>query len=163
MRAGAIIPLCVVPLLLGACTTILTPTYGVREGQLPACPLHRDCVSSSDTDPAVYIAPLAYTSTPAKAWSDLLLAIKAAGQARIVSNHHNYLRIEYPINSPADQASEYYYQPEEDMDDVEFYLVPHQHVIEMRSIAQLGLFDVGANRARLEQIRSVFEKLQLSH
>ncbi|MGH8311877.1 MAG: DUF1499 domain-containing protein [Gammaproteobacteria bacterium] len=158
-----LIPLLTVALLLASCTTILTPTYGVREGQLAPCPSNRDCVSSSDTDPALYIAPLTYTSTRAQASADLLQAINAVGQARIVSNHRNYLRVEYPISNPAERASEYYYQPENAVDDVEFYLVPKRGIIEMRSIARLGLFDVGANRARLEQIRSAFEKLQQQH
>lgn len=163
MRAGAIITSCIVTLLLGACTTILTPMYGVRQGKLATCPPNRDCVSSSDTDPALYFAPLAYTSTRALATADLLTAINAVGQARIVSNHRNYLRIEYPISNSSESASRYYYQPEEAVDDVEFYLVPQRHVIEVRSIARLGLFDVGANRARLEQIRDAFEKLQRQH
>ena len=160
MRAGATISLLVSALLLGACATILTPTYGVREGNLAPCPRNRDCVSSSDTDPALYIAPLAYTSSRAKAAADLLNAIKSVGQMRIVSNHRSYLRVEYPINNPASHASEYYYQPEEAVDDVEFYMPPKRRIIEMRSIARLGLFDVGANRARLEQIRAAFNKLQ---
>lgn len=163
MRAGVIIPSLIVTLLLSACTTLLTPLYGVREGRLAPCPLNRDCVSSSDTTPSLYIAPLAYTSSRTQATQDLLKAIQAVGQARIVSNHRNYLRVEYPINTPAEHASEYYYQPEEAVDDVEFYLVPGSRLIEMRSIARLGLFDVGANRARLEQIRDAFENLQHQH
>lgn len=163
MRAGANIPLLTVALLLASCTAILTPMYGVREGQLAPCPSNRDCVSSSDTDPALHIAPLTYTSTRVQASADLLQAINAVGQARIVSNHRNYLRVEYPISNPAERAAQYYYQPANAVDDVEFYLVPERHVIEIRSIAQLGLFDVGANRARLEQIRAAFEKLQQQH
>ncbi|HKT33087.1 MAG TPA: DUF1499 domain-containing protein [Gammaproteobacteria bacterium] len=163
VRIGTHIPLLTVALLLASCTAILTPMYGVREGQLAPCPSNRDCMSSSDTDPARYIAPLIYTGTRARASSDLLQAINAVGQARIVSNHRNYLRVEYPISNPAERAAQYYYQPANAVDDVEFYLVPERHVIEIRSIAQLGLFDVGANRARLEQIRSAFEKLQQQH
>jgi uncharacterized protein (DUF1499 family) len=46
------------------------------------------------------------------------------------------------------------------VDEVEFYLSPATHDIQLRSIARLGLFDVGANRERLEKIRAVFDVLQ---
>lgn len=160
MRQTGMISVLMLTLAMSACTTILTPTYGVRQGKLAPCPSDRDCVSSSETNPDLHIAPLSYISTRDVAVNDLLLAINAVGQARIVSNHRNYLRIEFPIGNPADRATQYYYQPENAVDDVEFYLVPERHIIEMRSIARLGLFDVGANRARLEKIRSTFNKLQ---
>ncbi|MGH8403178.1 MAG: DUF1499 domain-containing protein [Gammaproteobacteria bacterium] len=150
-------------LALSACSTILTPTYGVRQGQLSPCPQNRDCVSTRDTDPSLYIAPLVYTSTRNQARNDLLIAITVVGQARIVSNHSNYIRVEYPIADRSDRSSEYYYQPENAVDDVEFYFVPSRHIIEMRSIARLGLFDIGANRARLEKIRMAFADLQRQH
>ncbi|MGH8284039.1 MAG: DUF1499 domain-containing protein [Gammaproteobacteria bacterium] len=150
-------------LVFSACSTILTPTYGVRQGQLSPCPQNRDCVSTRDTDPSLYIEPLVYTSTRDQARNDLLIAITVVGQAHIVSNHSNYIRVEYPIANRSERASEYYYQPENAVDDVEFYLVPTSHMIEMRSIARLGLFDIGANRARLEKIRAAFADLQRQH
>ncbi|MGB9428677.1 MAG: DUF1499 domain-containing protein [Gammaproteobacteria bacterium] len=162
MRHAGIV-LVFVMLALGACSTILTPTFGVREGQLAACPTNRDCLSTQDNNTGLYIAPLVYTGSHAQARSDLLTAVNAVGQGRIVSNHRNYIRIEYPIVGRSEHASEYYYQPENAVDDVEFYLDPERRIIEMRSIARLGLFDVGANRARLEQIRAAFNKLQQSH
>jgi uncharacterized protein (DUF1499 family) len=155
--------LVVVGLATNGCSTILTPTFGVRQGQLAPCPPQRDCVSSQETDPKLHIAPLVYSSTRDQARSDLLIAATVVGQGRIVSNHRNYIRIEYPITDKAETASEYYYQPENAVDDVEFYLEPNQHVIEMRSIARLGLFDIGANRARLEQVRAAFNELQQRH
>jgi uncharacterized protein (DUF1499 family) len=148
---------------LSACSTILTPTFGVRQGELASCPPQRDCISTQDDDPNLHIAPLVYTSTREQARSDLLIAATVVGHGRIVSNHRNYLRIEYPITDTAEHASEYYYQPENAVDDVEFYLDPNRRVIEMRSIARLGLFGIGANRARLEQIRSAFAELQQRH
>ncbi|MGA9851608.1 MAG: DUF1499 domain-containing protein [Gammaproteobacteria bacterium] len=152
-----------VVLAFSACSTILTPTFGVRQGQLAACPPQRDCVSTQDQDPDLHIAPLVYTSTRDQARNDLLIAITVVGQGRIVSDHRNYIRIEYPIADRSERTSEYYYQPENAVDDVEFYLEPGQHVIEMRSIARLGLFDVGTNRARLEKIRAAFADLQRQH
>lgn len=162
MRCTSIIFLATL-LLLSACTTVLTPMYGVRQGALAPCPAHRDCLSSQDHNPALYIAPLGYTSNRLQARNDLLIAINAVGHGRIVSNHRNYLRVAYSITDAAVRASQYFYQPEDAVDDVEFYMVPSRRVIEMRSIARLGLFDVGANRARLEKIRAAFLELQKYH
>lgn len=150
-------------LLLSACTTVLTPMYGVREGELAACPAHSDCLSSQDSNPDRHIAPLTFTSNRQQARNDLLIAVNAVGHGQIVSNHRNYLRVAYSIANLGDRPSEYFYQPEDAVDDVEFYMVPGRRVIEMRSIARLGLFDVGANRARLEKIRAAFAELQQYH
>ncbi len=159
--AGIIMML--MPLIVSACSTILTPTFGVRQGQLTPCPPRRDCISSQEANPSRHIAPLTYTSTRQQARSDLLIAINAAGHARIVSSHLNYIRVQYPITIKTNRSSEYYYQPENAVDEVEFYLEPGEHVIEMRSIARLGLLDIGANRARLEKISTAFDSLQQRH
>lgn len=150
-------------LALSACTAVLTPDFGVRMGNLTACPQRLDCISTQDHDPARYIAPLTYSGSRVQARADLLTAIGSVGEVRIVSSHRTYLRVEYPAVNGTDHVSEYYYQPENAVDQVEFYLVTERHTIEMRSIARLGLLDIGANRARLEKLRAVFEHLQQSH
>ena len=43
-------------LALSACSTILTPTFGAREGQLASCPPRHDCVSTQDQDPSLHCA-----------------------------------------------------------------------------------------------------------
>lgn len=163
MRYASMVSIIATLLLVGGCTPVLTPTFGLRQGELAPCPGRRDCVSTQDKQPRLHIRPLTYTSTQALARSDLLIAISVVGESRIVSNHRNYLRVEYPIAIRSRQSAEYYYQPANAVDDVEFYLVPGKHVIEMRSIAKLGLLDLGANRARLERIRATFETLQQQH
>lgn len=150
-------------LALSACSTVLTPDFGVRQGRLSPCPPKRDCISSQATDEDHYIAPLSYAGDRNQARLDLIKAIFAVGDARLVSNHSTYLRVEYPTENNRNKSSRYYYQPESAVDDVEFYLAPTSHDIEMRSIARLGLFDVGVNRERLEKIRSVFAGLQAHH
>lgn len=155
----AILPL----LMLGACSTVLTPDFGVRQGKLSPCPPKRDCISTQATDPDHHIAPISYSSNRDQARLDLIKAVYAVGDARLVSNHSTYLRVEYPTENHNSQSSQYYYQPDSAVDEVEFYLSPATHDIEMRSIARLGLFDVGANRDRLEKIRAVFAILQNRH
>jgi uncharacterized protein (DUF1499 family) len=45
------------------------------------------------------------------------------------------------------------------VDDVEFWANPERDVVEMRSASRLGYGDLGANRARLERVRSAYEAL----
>ena len=152
---------------LAGCTSIVSPDYGVREGHLDSCPVNKDCVSSQDTDPKLYIAPMSYViitgdsqATRDKAHADLVSAINAVGVARIVSNHRNYIRVEYPAVGHEQPGGAYAYQPDEAVDEVEFYLPPNGHSIEMRSVGKLGLLNNDDTRERLEKIRVLFQKLQ---
>jgi uncharacterized protein (DUF1499 family) len=160
IRTGFVIMLA---LTLSACSTVLTPDFGVRQGKLSPCPPKRDCISTQAPDPDHYIEPISYSSNRGQARLDLIKAIYAVGDARLVSNHSTYLRVEYPTENHDSRSSQYYYQPDSAVDEVEFYLSPATHNIEMRSIARLGLFNIGANRDRLEKIRAVFAILQNRH
>ena len=46
------------------------------------------------------------------------------------------------------------------IDDVEFYFVESEPLIHLRSASRLGYSDFGANRKRVEKIRTRFEKLE---
>ncbi|HLW74746.1 MAG TPA: DUF1499 domain-containing protein [Gammaproteobacteria bacterium] len=152
---------------LASCTSIVSPDYGVREGHLAPCPANEDCVSTQDSDPKLHIAPMDYVAidddvqaTRDKAHADLVSAINAVGPARIVSNHRNYIRVEYPAAGHEQRNGAYYYQPDEAVDEVEFYLAPTGHIVEMRSVGKLGLLNNDDTRERLEKIRVLFLKFQ---
>lgn len=155
---------------LAGCSGTLSPDYGVRQGKFPPCPANQDCVSSQETDPKLYIEPLRYQPSHSssqedrdRAHADLVTAINAAGPARIVSNHRNYIRVEYPAASHDQRSSDYYYQPEQAVDEVQFYLSPTDYSIEMFSVGKLGLLESGDSRERLEKVRAYFNKLQAQH
>lgn len=147
-------------LALAACNTVVAPDYGVREGRFAPCPENRDCVSSQEQDPKLHIDALAYDSDRDKAHDDLITAINAAGTARIASNHRNYVRVEYPAAVKEQRKSSSFYQPENAVDEVEFYLAPGSHFIDVRSVGKLGLLESGGTRDRIERIRAIFSKLQ---
>jgi uncharacterized protein (DUF1499 family) len=156
--------LCALSLALAAgCSNILPPDFGVREGHLAACPTDRDCVSSQDTDESHHIAPLEYQSSRDKAHDDLLAAIITLPDGRIVSNHRNYVRVQFAEASDAPKTSKYFYQLESAVDEVEFYLAPTGQLIEVRALGKQGLLGNGTNRARIEHIRAVLQKLQQPH
>lgn len=150
-------------LAAASCSTIVTPDYTLQDGHLAPCPPNRDCVSSQEQDPNLYIAPLHFDSNRDRAHADLLAAITAVGQGRIVSNHRNYLRVEYPSTVSGSSSANYPYQPESAVDEVEFYLPPTGRSIEMRSLGKQGILDTGSNRDRLEAIRTAFQKFQQQH
>lgn len=159
-----------VPLVLCACRGPLAPDYGPREGKFPACQETQDCVSSQETDPKVYIAPLRYQPSHNdsqadrdQAHTDLIAAINAAGSARIVSNHRHYVRVEYPAANQDPHKSDYYYQPDQAVDEAQFYLSPNSYSIDMYSVVKQSLMENGGSRERLERIRAYFDKLQQLH
>lgn len=154
-------------MVLSGCNGTLSPDYGPREGKFPPCPVNQDCASSQETDPKLFIAPLHYkpshNSAQAdrdQAHADLIAAINAAGPARIVSNHRHYVRVEYPAANHDQRSGDYYYQPEQAVDEAQFYLSPNNYTIEMFSVGKLGLLQNGDNRERLERVRAYFDKLQ---
>lgn len=154
-------------LCLAGCTSIVSPDYGVREGHLAPCPANKDCVSSQDTDPKLYIAPLDYITVDAnnyasrdRAHNDLVGAINSVGPGRIVSNHRNYIRVEFPAAGHEQRSADYYYQPDSAVDEVEFYLAPGSHTVEIRSVGKLGILENDDIRDRLERIRAAFLKIQ---
>lgn len=152
---------------LFGCRGPLSPDYGPREGKFPACQENQDCVSSQETDPKLYVAPLRYQPSHNdsqadrdQAHTDLIAAINAAGPARIVSNHRHYVRVEYPAAAQDQRKTDYYYQPDQAVDEAQFYLSPNSYSIDMYSVGKLGLMDSGSSRERLERIRAYFDKLQ---
>lgn len=48
------------------------------------------------------------------------------------------------------------------VDDVSFIIQPQQHYIDVKSSSRIGYYDFGANRARVEQLRTQFEQLNNS-
>lgn len=150
-----------IAVLGSACGTGKMPPYGIRQGKLAECPDSHACVSSHAGSEKYYIEPLEYTSGRRYARRDLLRVIDAFGDAKIVSNHRNYIRATFPSQAVRDERdSEYYFEPEAAVDDVEFYFPPGERVIHVRSASRLGLLDLGENRKRIERIRELFTGLQ---
>jgi uncharacterized protein (DUF1499 family) len=169
LRHGLAGLLAALPLALAGCNGTLSPDYGVRQGKFPTCPVNQDCVSSQEQDPKLFIEPLRYQPSHDgsqadrdQAHADLVAAINAAGTARIVSNHRNYIRVEYPAATHDQRKTDYYYQPEQAVDEVQFYLSPTDYSIQMFSVGKLGLLESGDSRERMEKVRAYFDKLQQS-
>ncbi len=119
---------------------------GVNNGQLKSCPSTPNCVCSQapvdDSEHA--IAPLSYTGSAKDAIERLKQIIEGMERSTINQVSDDYLYAEFSSKLMGF------------VDDVEFYVLPGETVIQTRSAARLGKSDLGVNRKRTEEIRRQF-------
>ena len=84
--------------------------------------------------------PIPYRGTRSETRTRLLEIVGAMSRATVVAERENYLRIEF-------RSRLFRF-----VDDVEFYLEEERRLIQFRSAARLGYFDMGVNRRRMEEI-----------
>lgn len=90
------------------------------------------------------IAPITYSGSGKEAFAKLEAIVRAMDGAAIITKQDGYLYAEFQT-----KVLKF-------TDDVEFVLDESASVIHMRSASRLGRKDLGANRNRLEAIRSKF-------
>lgn len=127
---------------------------GVRDGRLKAPSATRNSVSSQaglhpDTTGSRYakIEPLPLPRGAQDPLAGVVAVIAEWPDASIVERHDNYLRATFTTRWMRF------------VDDVEFLAVPEAGVIHVRSASRLGLEDLGANRKRVEALRSALAAL----
>lgn len=121
------------------------PELGLVDGQLRPCPATPNCVSSEDKGGKAYIEPLNYSGPDEAAWADLKRAIAETG-GKVVRDDAGYLHAVY--QTPLLRF----------VDDVELRQDTNGQVIHVRSASRVGQSDFGANRKRVERIRSAFRQ-----
>ncbi len=132
--------------LMAGCATTGGNDLGLTpEGMLTPCPSSPNCVSSDAADDAHRIAPLSFGSEPADAWQALIEHLESTPEYTIVERGDGYLRAEARTRLLRF------------VDDVEFHLRPEAGEIAMRSASRVGYSDLGANRRRLERLRSALD------
>lgn len=121
---------------------------GVHEGRLAPCPASPNCVCSQ-ADPADqthHVAPLPFEGAVAGARERFLAILpQVRGKVRVVETTPAYIRAE--VRTPLFGF----------VDDVEVYLDEAVHLVHFRSASRLGYGDLGANRARVERLKALFE------
>ncbi|MEX0964615.1 MAG: DUF1499 domain-containing protein [Pseudohongiellaceae bacterium] len=121
---------------LGACAGEPPQNIGVNEGRLSPCPESPNCVSSFESSEEHAIAPLNGNLNQIQ---QILLSLD---QANIVEQSANYLYAEFTSTLMGY------------VDDVEFLYDPASNQTHVRSASRLGYSDLGANRKRIEALRS---------
>ena len=124
---------------------------GAPAGKLTACKPTPNCVGSQadEKDAEHYIAPIAFSGDPAKAWDTLKRAVRGMQRVSVVRDEPGYLYAEFTSRWMGF------------VDDGEFVLDP-AGLIHVRSASRLGSGDFGVNRARIETLRARFAELSRS-
>lgn len=129
---------------LTGCAGKRPTNLGARDGLLNACPASPNCVSSQAGDEKHRIAPLVFSGDADAAFTRLKLVLGRRGDTTITEEKEGYLRVEL--------RTTFF------VDDGEFLLDQTCKVIHVRSASRLGYSDLGKNRSRLEEIRSLFSE-----
>ncbi|MGA6827935.1 DUF1499 domain-containing protein [Nitrospira sp. NS4] len=109
------------------------------------CPDSPNCVSTQATDDGHAIAPFRYRKSRAEAKEALKDIIRTLPRAKLVEEDESSLR--YEFTSLLFRF----------VDDVEFLFDDHAKTIHFRSASRTGYSDLGVNRRRMEEIRSLVE------
>jgi len=130
--------------IFATCCGKLPESMGIKDGKLAECPDKPNCVSSMTKDVSHFIEPFKYTADFKKAKSALVESIKAQDRSVIISETENYIHAEF-------KSKVFRF-----VDDVEFLIDDNFKTIHLRSASRTGYSDMGVNRKRMENLRSVF-------
>jgi uncharacterized protein (DUF1499 family) len=119
---------------------------GVKDGKLAPCPNSPNCVSTQAEDAAHRMEPIRFTGSANDAKAKLKQALREIPRTATVAETEDYLHAE---------CTSLIFRF---VDDVEFWIDEPAQAIHFRSASRIGKSDFGVNRARMETIRSEFEK-----
>lgn len=119
------------------------PELGLLNGQLRPCPATPNCVCSEQQVDGAFVEPLVYATTAEYAWDKIKQVVVETGGV-VLTEQNGYLHARY--ETPLMRY----------VDDVELRLDENKQVIQVRSASRVGHSDLGANRKRVERIRSEF-------
>lgn len=114
--------------------------------QLSPCPSSPNCVSTQAQDEGHAIAPLTYRKSRAEAKEALKEVVRTLSRTKLVDEDESYLHYEF-----TSMLLRF-------VDDVEFLFDDDTKTIHFRSASRTGYGDLGVNRARMEQVRSLVER-----
>lgn len=129
-------------LVTSACATEKSASQALPENGLKACPSSPNCVSSDAQDEKHQIAALSFALPAAEAWTLLQEQVAKLPRTVVVTVNDGYLHAEC-------RSALFGF-----VDDLEFQLRADQGLIAVRSAARTGYYDFGANRQRVEALRS---------
>jgi len=120
----------------------------MQNKKLSPCPSSPNCVSSLSEDRKHSIEPLRYNGSRDEAWQWLIGILGKLKRVRVTITETDYIRVEF-------RSLIFRF-----VDDVEFLLQDEGNIIHVKSASRIGNSDLGANRKRVERIRSAFESRQ---
>jgi uncharacterized protein (DUF1499 family) len=131
---------------LFSCAGTRPANLGVAHGRLAACPSSPNCVSSDAEDSRHGIPPFELTVPSDAGWRAVLTAVAELPRTVVISQTEDYLHAE------CGSALLGF------VDDLELQLRPDHGVVAVRSASRLGYSDMGANRNRVEDLRTALRE-----
>lgn len=131
-------------ILLSGCSGKVPEKRGVHQGNLLPCSSKPNCVSTAPGDTKHFISPIEYTSSREQAIDEVENFLQKQEKFRIKENDAGYFWVEC-------SSSLFGF-----VDDLEIYFPADTKRVFIRSASRLGYSDLGVNRKRVEQIRTVF-------
>ena len=119
---------------------------GANNGRLAPCPNSPNCVSTRSSDSQHTIEAIVFDESPEDAMRRLKAALAVIPRMELLTETESYLHAE--VSSLIFRFR----------DDLEFVIDRQAKVIHFRSASRVGHSDLGANRARMEEIRKAFEQ-----
>jgi uncharacterized protein (DUF1499 family) len=117
-------------------------TMGMGPSGLKGCPKSPNCVSSDAKDKAHAIEPFRLKGAPNASWPRIQDEIASMPGWTIVTATDTYIHVEC-------KSRIFRF-----VDDLELYLDSSKGIISIRSASRIGYSDLGANRRRVEFLRS---------
>ena len=139
--AALIVLLAIRLLTLGRTSRGMTANVGLNDGKLHPCESAGNCVISATVGERSSIAPLKVPGTPVERAKILKNAINRT-EGVVITQSALYFHAEY-----TSKRMGY-------VDDLELLIDPNSDRVDVRSASRVGKSDLGANRARVEQLRS---------
>lgn len=122
-------------------------SIGIQAGSLALCGNKPNCVCSLDNRLNHMILPLDWAGSEAKGIENVEEMLSSIPRTRVITKSGNYLHAEFT-------SLIFGY-----VDDVEFLVDVDAKKIHLRSASRLGYSDLGANRSRVEKLRTLFAQI----
>lgn len=134
--------------ILTACSSKTPDNLGMDNGHFAPCPDSPNCVYSEATDAEHKIAPITAHGSEDKVMVDLSNTIESMYGGKVIEMNGPYLYAQF-----TSRVMRF-------VDDLECYYDKEKGIIQIRSASRIGYSDLGANRKRVEELRTAFAKIQ---
>jgi len=141
--------LALISFICNGCSGKRPDEIGIDPSGLRVCPKSPNCVSSEAKDERHAIEPFRIRGAPDADLTLIRDEIASMPRWRIVTATNNYIHVEC-------RSRIFRF-----VDDLELYLNPSNGIISIRSASRIGYSDFGANRRRVEFLRSKLRAKQL--
>ena len=119
---------------------------GANNGRLAPCPNSPNCVSTQNSDSQHTMEAIVFDVSPDDAMRKLKAVLAVIPRMEIITETESYIHAE---------ATSLIFRFR---DDVEFFIDQQSNLIHFRSASRVGKSDLGANRKRMEEIRTAFKQ-----